>query len=84
MTKKKDLTTGSIVQVHFHTPKDGANDYFFGSLTAIFNKFDEAEIGCALSSLYQYRITFDRYKVTDTCMISKHRIYRSKRGRGVE
>ena len=74
--------TYTIFRVHFHEPRDNKQDFYFGSLKAIYSKFTPEEIGCALQSLYSAKIRFGNYKATEKCVVSKHEVVRKKNNRG--
>ena len=74
-----ETTQSNIINVHFHSPVNGKTDYFFGSLKAIYTMFSPEEIGCKLSTLYSSRLVPGRQKVTETCVITKCRVYRLRR-----
>lgn len=67
-----------IIKVTFHSPLPGTGERecFFSSLTAIYERFSPAQIGCALSTLWCFGLTPDHPKSTKNCVISKHYIYR--------
>ena len=69
---------GPVIKVHFHDPVDGKNDYYFGSLKAIYSIFTPEDIGCQLQTLYHSHLTLTNRKGTDKCVISKHEVIRSK------
>lgn len=67
-----------IVKVRFHA--DGS-EFFFGSLAAIYDLFNEEQIGCSLHTLWNCKISPDNPKATARCVISKHKVWRKKSGR---
>lgn len=69
------LTVLQIIKVTFHEPKNGQIDWFFGSMTAIYDMFTESEIGCKLATLQAKKFEF---RTTKTCIISKIPLYRKK------
>ncbi len=66
-----------VIKVRFH---DGS-EFFFGSLAAIYEMFSPEDVGCALSTLWNSKISPDRPKVISRCVISKHRVFRMKQSR---
>lgn len=80
MTKDKGMVTDSanVIKVSFHDAVDGKCDYYFGSLKAIYSVFTAEQIGCGLITLYGAHISLTKKKATDKCVISKHRLIRSK------
>jgi hypothetical protein len=67
---------GTIIKVELFDPVNGENEYYFGSLSAIFDILTEDQVGCGLTTLWKSKITLDKKKVTRKCCISKHLIYR--------
>ena len=68
-----------IVKVKFHRPRpDGETEYYFGSISAIFDVFTEKDIGCALKSLWAANIDVNRPKIARYCTISRHFVYRKR------
>lgn len=68
-----------IVKVKFHRPcPDGETEYYFGSVSAIFDVFTEKDIGCGLKSLWAANIDVNRPKISRYCTISRHFVYRKK------
>lgn len=68
-----------IVKVKFHRPlPDGETEFYFGSVSAIFDRFTEKEIGCGLRTLWSATIEVGRPKITRYCTISRHFVYRKK------
>ncbi len=63
-----------VIKVRFH---DGS-EFFFGSLAAIYDMFSPEDVGCALSTLWNSKITPERPKVTSRCVISRHPVHRMK------
>lgn len=63
-----------IIHVHFFEPINGKQDYYFGSLKAIYTQFTHQQIGCRLHKLYG--ITTDKHKETPQCRISKEVVLR--------
>lgn len=68
-----------VIQVHFHNPINGRNDYFFGSLAAIYDTFSAEQIGCRKETLWNANIEEDKPKSTRCCVVYKHRVVRKKR-----
>lgn len=64
------------VWVHFFEPRDGKNDYFFGSIKAIYSRFNTAEVGLTMKSLYAKGLKADHHVVTDKCRITRVEIAR--------
>lgn len=69
--------TETIIKVNFAVPPgNGGNEFYFGSLAAIYDTFTPEQIGCKLEALWGAGITVEKPKLTRTCLISKHRIHR--------
>lgn len=67
-----------IIKVRFNV--DGS-EFFFGSLAAIYELFNEEQVGCSLRTLWNSKITTENPKATARCVISKHKVWRKKSGR---
>lgn len=77
MKKITTLSAASLIKVQFFHPKEGgATEFYFGSLAAIYEMFDAAEIGCRLEALWAAGIDDTHPKATRLCVISKHTMYR--------
>lgn len=77
MKKLTTLSAASLIKVQFFHPKEGgATEFYFGSLAAIYEMFDPAEIGCRLEALWAANIDETHPKATRLCVISKHVLYR--------
>ncbi len=77
MKKLTALSAASLIKVQFFHPKEGgATEFYFGSLAAIYEMFDAAEIGCRLEALWAAGIDDTHPKATRLCVISKHTMYR--------
>lgn len=66
----------TIIKVSFPIPINGRNEYYFGSLAAIYDMFTPEQIGCKLEALWSAGITTEKPKLTRCCLISKHTLYR--------
>lgn len=67
-----------IYHVKFHEPIDGKTDFYFSSITAIFNTFEVEEIGAARQTLYQQSLKEgDEYR-TKYCVIKKVEVLNNK------
>lgn len=77
MKKLTTLSAASLIKVQFfHAKEGGATEFYFGSLAAIYEMFDAAEIGCRLEALWAANIDEAHPKATRLCVISKHVLYR--------
>lgn len=62
---------------HLTFIQDGSNHYF-GSITAIFDRFTNEQLGVSKTSLWTYGITEERPYKNKKCIIRKGIIYRTK------
>lgn len=80
---------GHIYRVSFKepikpaTPKDDwdkveRTDYFFGSLSAIYDTFSAEQVGCKVSRLWNLKITPDNPYIGRKCTITKEPLGRKK------
>lgn len=77
MKKITTLSTASLIKVQFFHPKEGGGtEFYFGSLSAIYEMFEPSEIGCRLEALWAANIDELHPKATRLCVISKHVLYR--------
>lgn len=65
-----------VIRVHFFELINGKQDYYFGSLKAIYTQFTTQQIGCCLHKLYG--ITTNKPRATQRCRISKEVVLRMK------
>ena len=59
MSEKKEKKPITVYHVHFlGYPKESTfqTDYYFGSISAIFEHFEKSEIGIQASSLYNFNL----------------------------
>lgn len=66
----------NVIKVQFFNPVDGQSEYYFGSIAAIFERFSADQLGCTIESMWAYKLTSERPKITKKCTISKHTIVR--------
>lgn len=66
----------NLIKVQFFKPVDGKTEYFFGSISAIYERFTAAQIGCPIQSFWLQKLTQEKPKATDKCLITKHSIIR--------
>lgn len=67
-----------VIMVKFFQPVDGETEFFFGSLSAIYDRFTPAQIGCTLKTLWESKIEVGKPKVTSTCLITKNKLHRKQ------
>ena len=68
-----------IIMVSFYLPIDGKKEYFFGSMSAIYERFTKEQIGCDVRNLWNCRIREGRPYKGQRCTISREPLYRKKR-----
>ena len=67
------MNGSTILHIHF---KKTDEDFYFGSLAAIFDTFDAADIGAAYSTLVHFKITPERPYFNKIVTIKKGSIIR--------
>lgn len=69
-----------ITKVEFIKPPypNGRKEYYFGSITAIFDTFNSEEIGCKLKTLWKHHIDVSHPYISKNCIISKQILQRKK------
>ena len=65
----------SIIKVSFFEPVEGKSDYYFSSLSAIYDLFSPEQVGCSLGRLWASKVRLDNPKVTRTCRISREPLH---------
>lgn len=71
----------NVIKVQFLKPIMGRTEYFFGSISAIYNHFSKEQIGCSKQELWNKKITADTPYANTKCIISKHPIVRKPQGK---
>ncbi|MBW8524272.1 hypothetical protein K0U91_03455 [Chryseobacterium chendengshani] len=67
-----------IYHVKLHEPIEGKADFFFSSITAIYNTFTAEQIGVARQTLYQQSLQpGDEYR-TKFCVVKKEEVLNNK------
>jgi len=67
-----------IYHVKFHEPIDNKTDFYFSSITAIYNTFTAEQIGVARQTLYQQSLNpGDEYR-TKFCVVRKEEVLNNK------
>lgn len=69
------LNAEQMIRVVFPQPINGQLEYYFGSLAAMYEMFDEEQIGCKLTTLQAARFA---YKATRKCTITKLQLFRKR------
>ena len=67
-----------IIKVMFLVPVEGKKEYYFGSLSAIYDTFTNEQIGCSLKTLWKAKIEPGKAKRTKKCIVSKHEVRRKE------
>ncbi|AZA60794.1 hypothetical protein [Chryseobacterium indoltheticum] len=67
-----------IYHIKLHEPTEGKADFFFSSITAIYNMFTVEQIGAARQTLYQQSLNpGDEYR-TKFCVVKKEEVFSNK------
>lgn len=74
----------NVIKVQFLKPIDNRTEYFFGSIEAIYQRFSAAQIGCTKQSLWAHKLSINKPKATDKCIISKYTITRKSKNKDCE
>ncbi len=61
---------------------DGKKTYVFGSLSAIYTKFTEEQIGCKVTNLWNVNISQESPYSNHLCKIEEKEVIRTKTNRG--
>jgi hypothetical protein len=75
-----------VYWVNFKTPPtegDDKTDFFFMSLSAIYEQFTPAQIGCQVTRLWNLKISDGETYVGRLCRISREPLYRKRHIRPV-
>lgn len=75
MQNSEKISVEHFVKVTFPQPINNKTEYYFGSLAAIYEVFDEDEIGCKLTTLQANKWEF---KATRRCTITKLELIRKR------
>lgn len=71
------MTKASVYRVSFKTPPladDDRTDFFFSSLSAIYETFTDEQIGCKVSRLWNIKVSRGQPYVGRLCQITKEEI----------
>ncbi len=66
----------------YHVRFGENSDYYFGSISAIYDRFTTAEVGISKESLWNYGIKRDKPYKGKKCVIYKGIIHRKRGNRG--
>ncbi len=75
------LTEAGLVKVQFFKPVNGAKEWYFGSMAAIYELFTAEEIGCKLETLWAARLEVGECKATRKCTVYRLKMYRKAQKR---
>ncbi|MFB5946113.1 hypothetical protein [Albibacterium profundi] len=69
-----------VFHVEFNEPVDGTRrkNFYFGSLSAIFDRFTPQQIGCKVENLWNLKLSGEKAYTSKTCTISVGEIVRKK------
>lgn len=76
LQKKYQLSMTKVIHVHLLYEK---KNYYFGSISAIFDVLSEAEVGITKSSLLHAGLTDGSCKITKQAMIIQSHLIRSSK-----
>lgn len=68
-----------VYKVEFSEPVNGKRDYYFGSLSAIYDVFTPDQVGCKVSRLWNVGITQERPYTGKKCRISVEEVTQKQR-----
>lgn len=71
-----------IYHIQFREPVRGKTDYYFGSLSAIYDVFTEEDIGCGVRRLWNLKIDEDNPYEGRKCTIKVGELIRKSTNRG--
>lgn len=71
-----------IYHVKLSEPKEGKTDFYFGSLSAIFERFTPSEIGCGVNRLWNIGVAKGIKYENKKCTITSGTIIRKPGERG--
>ena len=70
-------------RVEFVEPKDGQTVFNFVSLSAIFNRFSKADVGCCVKRLWNVKPETGKPFKNSRCTISKELVFHKQKKGGV-
>lgn len=80
---KNSNSTGHIYRVSFKEPPydycGEQCDFFFGSLSAIYEQFDRNDIGCGVARLWNLGVSEGKPYIGRRCTITREAVVRKKR-----
>jgi len=73
-----------IYKVNFHIAPEGyaESEFYFGSISAIYEMFCREQIGCRDQRLYDFKVSEGKVYVNKICSISRHPLYRKAKKSG--
>lgn len=78
MATKNYIYRVSFKKAPFEGEPAGKTEFFFGSLSAIYDAFSSLQIGCKVQRLWNIKITEDNPYIGRKCTISKEVLKRKK------
>jgi len=71
-----------IYRVKLKQPIDDKIDYYFGSLSAIYDVFSVEQIGCTVGHLWNIKVSNGERYENDKCTITQETLIRKTTNRG--
>ncbi|RKT01096.1 hypothetical protein [Chryseobacterium defluvii] len=65
------MKSKTIYFIRFFEPVEGKTEYFFSTISSIFNRFDSTVIGYAKQTIYQKSLSVGESFGTKKCVIKK-------------
>lgn len=75
----KTMSTEKIYKVTFHTQPLSGQEFFFGSLTAIYDRFTPEQVGCQVRRLYNLKVPSGVPYLGKHCTITRIEFQRKSR-----
>lgn len=73
------MNGATIYHVHFHKEIKGKQDYYFGSVSAIYEMFSAEELGVASQTLYNLKMNYGDLHESKKCEIRKEKLIRKRK-----
>lgn len=77
------MTKSKFYRVEFREPVPPDTAYYFGSLSAIYERFTSKDIGCKVTRLWALKITPGCPYEGSRCTVSQEIMYHKKTKRGI-
>lgn len=75
------MSKSTVYHLRFHEPQTSKQDYYFGSLSAIYKELTEDDVGCKLTALWGAKISKEKPYVNNKVIIRKDNLIRSKQNK---